>query len=141
MTELILIFIARWLIYLLIVLVGLIGIIKWGNLPTLKILFTVSVSFATAEVLKYVFNIARPDAVTPLFVFDPAFPSGHTAAVATLGALVFRRNKLLGFLLFILSLIIGWARVLLGVHYPIDIVGGFILGVFLGVVFSKWLKV
>jgi len=141
MTEIILIFIARWLIFVLIALVSVVALVKWGHYAVLKVWGTVLAADVVAEVLKYLFNVARPDVVSPLIVFDPAFPSGHTAMVAALGAVVFRKNKPLGVLLFILALIIGWSRVLLGVHYPIDIVAGFILGTVVGIIFSKWLKV
>lgn len=141
MTELILIFIAQWLIYVLIALVSMVAFIKWSWYSPLKVWTAVLVVRYIAEGLKYIFNVARPDAVSLLIVNDPAFPSGHTAMVAALGAVVFRRNKWLGFLLFILALIIGWSRIVLGVHYPIDIMGGFVLGVLLGTVFAKCLKV
>jgi undecaprenyl-diphosphatase len=142
MVDLILVFIARWLIFVLVFLISLISFVKWGRFASVfKVLTAVLVVDIIAEVLKYVFNVARPAVSSPLIVFDPAFPSAHTAVVAALGAIVFRRHKWLGFLLFILALLIGWSRVVLGAHYPVDIVGGFILGVLLGTCFAKCLKV
>ncbi|TWO64436.1 phosphatase PAP2 family protein [Caenimonas sedimenti] len=58
-----------------------------------------------------------------------AFPSGHavyTAAVVAclwpLGSWPFR------LLLLALAAAVGWSRVALGAHFPVDVVGGFLLG-------------
>ncbi|MCK5896007.1 MAG: phosphatase PAP2 family protein [Cocleimonas sp.] len=67
-----------------------------------------------------------------------AFPSGHTAAAfSTLGCVgfYFRNNMLLLFAFFFASLI-GLSRIMLGVHWPIDI----FVGAALGWVFA-WLSV
>lgn len=138
MTEIILIFIARWLIWVLIAIISLVAVIKWERRTPFKIWVTVLAADVIAEVLKYIFKVPRPEISSPLLIFDPAFPSGHTAMVAALGAFVFRKNKPLGILLLVLSLIIGWSRVLLGVHYPLDILGGFAVGVTVGIITSKW---
>ncbi|MGP1955296.1 MAG: phosphatase PAP2 family protein, partial [Arsenophonus sp. NC-QC1-MAG3] len=35
----------------------------------------------------------------------------------------------IGLFLFALSFIIGWARIFLGVHWPLDIAGGFLVAI------------
>jgi undecaprenyl-diphosphatase len=92
-----------------------------------------------ANGLKLVFQRPRPDLVPHLARVDsPSFPSGHAVSSAvvylTLGALLsqlVQERKLkayfLGFALF-LTFLVGLSRVVLGVHYPSDVLAGWWLG-------------
>ena len=84
--------------------------------------------------LKQAFGRARPSTVfaepRPLVhaPHDGSFPSGHAAtsfACATVLALALPRYSLLFFLL---AAAIAWSRVYVGVHYPLDVLGGAVLG-------------
>lgn len=61
---------------------------------------------------------------------NPSFPSDHTAFAVTLSVVTFIYNKRLGIFYFVFAVLIGVSRVLANVHYPVDIVGGAILGIF-----------
>jgi len=63
-----------------------------------------------------------------------SFPSGHSVFLFTLAMAIFFFNKKIGIIFFALSFLVGLARVFIGFHYPLDIFGGFIIGVF-----SAWL--
>ncbi len=69
--------------------------------------------------------------LTPLYYYlpDPSFPSIHTATmtVMALSYLYFRSNW--SFLFLLLMIWVGIARIYVGVHYPLDILGGFIVGI------------
>ncbi len=68
---------------------------------------------------------------------DGSFPSGHTAivfGVSTSLFVIFRRKKFL--FLFAVALLVGVSRYVLGVHYPIDIVAGGIIGIVIPVAVS-----
>lgn len=57
-----------------------------------------------------------------------SFPSGHTAtafAAATILAMLFRGFF---FLAFVPALLVAWSRVYMGVHFPLDIAGGAVVG-------------
>lgn len=60
----------------------------------------------------------------------PSFPSNHGTFVFTiaLAYLFWHSNKKIGGILLGLSIAIAWSRIYLGVHWPIDMVGGFIVG-------------
>jgi undecaprenyl-diphosphatase len=57
-----------------------------------------------------------------------SFPSGHATFLFTLSMTVFFYNKKWGIWFLILSLINGIARIYVGVHWPLDILGGILLG-------------
>jgi undecaprenyl-diphosphatase len=83
-----------------------------------------------AELLKHVVGGRRPQLEHPLVAVphSPAFPSGHAAtsvACATvLSVLVPRAAP--GF--YLLAAAIAYSRLYVGVHWPLDVVGGAALG-------------
>lgn len=60
---------------------------------------------------------------------DASFPSRHAtiASVMAISYVYFKSRWSLLFLLFMLW--VGIARIFVGVHYPLDIVGGFVVGI------------
>ena len=66
-----------------------------------------------------------------------AFPSGHAStafACATVLAWVFPRLRIPAF---VLAAAIAWSRVYVGVHWPLDVLGGAILGVLVAITLLK----
>ncbi|HEX8440898.1 phosphatase PAP2 family protein [Archangium sp.] len=91
------------------------------------------------SLLKSLFARPRPTVVPHLTgVLTESFPSGHAMLSAivylTLGALLAQlteRRRLKAYLMgvaLLLTLLIGLTRVYLGVHYPTDVVGGWMAG-------------
>ncbi|MCX6704031.1 MAG: phosphatase PAP2 family protein [Candidatus Woesebacteria bacterium] len=68
---------------------------------------------------------------------DAAFPSAHTALAFSLAVTVFMHNRKVGWFYLGGALLIGIARVLANVHYPIDILGGALIGTLVAVVAEK----
>ena len=96
------------------------------------------------SVLKYLFAIPRPaDArmEVPRPETSPSFPSGHAQnAVVNWGYLAFRfRNWIFTAVVILLILGIGLSRIVLGVHYPQDVLAGWLIGLALLVIFV-WLE-
>ena len=58
-----------------------------------------------------------------------SFPSGHASFFFALSAAVFCWNKRLGICFFVVSILMGIARVMAGVHYPSDIIAGMVVGI------------
>jgi undecaprenyl-diphosphatase len=105
---------------------------RWGVLGLTIV--AVALADVTATGLKGLFDRPRPPLRYPnqdplVAVPDTAsFPSGHAAtsfAGATILAFAFPR---VAPLFYILASAVGFSRVYLGVHYPLDIVGGAVLG-------------
>lgn len=59
---------------------------------------------------------------------DPSFPSKHASFVFALAAASFFIGRRFGWLMLLLAVLTGVSRVYAGVHYPGDILGGFLLG-------------
>lgn len=83
----------------------------------------------------------RPFDVNPaiqLLIPGPAdfsFPSGHTAAAfTTVAALYFAKEKNLWKPALVLAILIAFSRLYLYVHYPTDVLGGIVVGIFAGYV-------
>lgn len=60
----------------------------------------------------------------------PGMPSGHAAFFSSLAMVLFFWDKKWGIVYFILSLLNGLARISVGVHWPIDILVGILVGIF-----------
>ena len=65
---------------------------------------------------------------------DYGFPSGHASFYSALAVSVFFIDRRAGKFAGLLALVVGAARILAGVHTPLDILGGFILGTLTAVV-------
>ncbi len=94
--------------------------------------------FLSDTVLKNLFARPRPFvhfADARLLVSGPkqySFPSGHSTTAFAPAVAVFRKYKRLGWIALLLATLIAFSRIYVGVHYPLDVVGGMVLGSALG---------
>lgn len=89
-------------------------------------------AYVLTIILKHIVSAPRPFAlirdVVPLIPESGfAFPSGHAAFFGAIALIVYKFDKKFGIAFIIAALLIGIARVVAGVHFPIDIVAGYIL--------------
>lgn len=90
--------------------------------------------------------VARPrpcwiDSSVTLLIKNPtdySFPSGHSFASFAGATVIFMYHKKEGIIALILAALIAFSRLYLFVHYPSDVLGGAILGIFVAVI-SVWI--
>ncbi|MDP3729572.1 MAG: phosphatase PAP2 family protein [bacterium] len=81
------------------------------------------------ELIRIVYNRPRPFAaleITPLVnhAYTAAFPSGHVALYFALAFSVLLINRRFGYGMIAVATLMGISRIFIGVHWPLDIVGG-----------------
>jgi membrane-associated phospholipid phosphatase len=114
-----------------------------------KMLILSAISFLAARglvttLINYGFQRQRPYQKYKLTVYTSrffsyqtiipnSFPSRHATAFASVAGVVLMHNPLVGIALLSVTLMTGLGRIVLGYHYPTDIIGGMVLGVLIGI--------
>ena len=94
--------------------------------------------------LKTLFNQPRPatllNDVNLLFpLYWKSFPSGDTALAFAIATVLSQGEKLyLKALLFLYAFLIGYERIYAGVHFPLDVLVGTLIGVVCGIISLKY---
>lgn len=133
------IFFAAYFQYVLVALFLLFLLI--GRMPRqekVSCFFVVGISAVIArlgvtELIRFFYHRPRPFLVygTDPFITENAwsFPSGHSTFFFAASVALYAYNKKVGIGFFIASIFLTIGRVMAGVHYPSDIIGGMAIGV------------
>lgn len=116
---------------------------KWKEI--ILVFFVGLFARGITEILKYLIHTDRPflklTQVQSLFPeTGHSFPSGHTTFFFGLAFAVFFVHKKVGYIFLFFALVIGLARIVAGVHFPIDILGGFVVGFITAYLFAFFTK-
>lgn len=88
--------------------------------------------FGVTNLIRFLYPRSRPFIDYQVNQLIPeginGFPSGHAALFFAMAMAIYFYNKKWGTWFFAAALIMGIARVISGVHYPLDILGGAIVG-------------
>lgn len=96
--------------------------------------FSCALAYVITDLIKNYVPTIRPfiaDGLTPASLVvptDSAFPSTHTAVGFALAVTILKHDKKVGVLYLIMAGLVGIARILANVHYPIDIMAGALIG-------------
>ncbi|HHU87586.1 MAG: phosphatase PAP2 family protein [Pelotomaculaceae bacterium] len=107
---------------------------SWKNAALLMLLALFASFLVDEELLKNIFRRPRPFetfAGINLLVLPPdsySFPSAHTANAFAAGLVLARKIPSVAGPVLALALLIAFSRVYVGVHYPLDILAGALVG-------------
>ena len=96
--------------------------------------FSCALAYVVTDLIKNYFPVLRPFVFselipTTLYVpSDGSFPSTHTAVGFALAVTILKHDRKVGILYLIMAGLVGIARILAHVHYPIDIIAGALIG-------------
>ena len=97
-------------------------------------IFACLIAYAISELIKTFFPSLRPFQTNGLFPLtltvpsDSAFPSSHSAVAFALAVTIIKHDKKVGILYIIMAGLVGVARIMAHVHYPLDVMAGAVLG-------------
>jgi undecaprenyl-diphosphatase len=99
--------------------------------PFVLVLLADAVADGLAALLKLAVGTGRPAGGGPLITIphSDSFPSGHAATSFACATVLTTLAPRAAPAFYLLALAIGYSRVYVGVHWPLDVVGGAALGV------------
>lgn len=88
-------------------------------------------------VIKNMFERNRPFGLPDALTVGPvpdgfSFPSTHASIAFALAAILARKEPSWAGLLYLSACLVGWSRIYLGSHYPIDVTAGAVFGLAIG---------
>lgn len=104
------------------------------------------VALFIADLIKSFYPVDRPSSVLEgiVQIFTPgdkeAFPSVHMSFFGGLAFTLMWRKRKLGLWFLAGAVFIGVGRIASGIHYPLDIIAGALLGLGVSLFFRRWLK-
>lgn len=134
-------------LYVLAGLLGLAGLLtlpsprRWQSFVVLGIAGVIGL--ALIFIGGRIYDDPRPfvvEHIKPMFPHpaDNGFPSDHTALTMVIAGAVWLYRKWLGYVLALLSVLVGTARVLAHVHHTVDIAGAIVIA-WVAVAIAAWL--
>lgn len=141
----------HWIPLFVFLLVLLFYKFQWKNTLLLLLFVAIIVAFSDqfTNLVKYTFERVRPcndsslEGLLRQFTYKPggySYYSGHAALSSTVTVfiiLLLRKHFKSIYLLILFPIIFGYSRIYLGVHYPLDIFSGYVVGALFGVLFFK----
>ncbi len=149
LVDILIVFFGQYLLYILVLIAGSMIFLEKDRqkryyFAVLTILTLILSNGILVPLLNYFFYNPRPFmALTGLKTLishgnNSSFPSGHMMFITPVALTIFYMNKKMGYWFFAGVFLMGIARIAGGVHWPLDILGGIIIGA-LCFYLVKWL--
>ncbi len=133
------VFCATYLIYVMVLVVLVyvaVGYKKWRDMALVTFVSAFFARFVIGSGIRYFYHHARPDGAILIQLhllitkeLASSFPSGHSIFAFAMATAVYLYNKKAGLWFYLAAFLVGIARIFVGVHWPLDILGGIILGI------------
>ena len=98
------------------------------------IVASVVARFGVTELIRFFYHRPRPFLVYQVYQLlsgnEWSFPSGHSAFFFAMATAIYLYNKKWGIGFFIAAILMNVSRIVAGAHYPSDILGGMVIGIF-----------
>lgn len=111
---------------------------KKGARDIFVVLSAAVAAYVVSKIIKILFPHPRPFEVLPqmhlLYPYDggDSFPSGHATFYMALASALFFYHRKLAIAYFFGALLVGFGRIVVGVHWPVDVLAGFFIGGIVG---------
>ena len=139
------IFGAKYL-YILVLIIALADFLRQSKNTKIRMIalaiIALPLTYVVSKILGYFYYDPRPfvqNHFLPLIPHDPdnGFPSDHAILVGAISSVWFYFNKRLSFILWVIAILVGVSRIAVGIHHPVDIIGGFIIAILCTVISQK----
>lgn len=92
-------------------------------------------------IIGHIYYVDRPFVHNKVNVLVPhkanaSFPSDHSAGTMSIALGLGKYRKILGVILMVMSFIVGFSRVYVGNHYPMDVIGAYIIVVITNYIYN-----
>jgi undecaprenyl-diphosphatase len=110
------------------------------------ILISLCINEVVIEIIKHIVNRQRPFEVDSFIEKmagggSPSFPSGHTGVaflIATMLTLFFSKHSWGLLVVWVWAIMVGYSRVVLGVHYPSDVAASMIISASIAMIVTRF---
>lgn len=112
----------------------------WGDRNkkeiVLRALFATLIGLVLSQIIGWLWPMPRPFMIDLGHTWlahaaNYSFPSDHAVIFACIGfTFLFLDERKLAYLILLMGIAVAWARVYLGVHFPLDILGGIVVALF-----------
>jgi pimeloyl-ACP methyl ester carboxylesterase/membrane-associated phospholipid phosphatase len=121
-----------------VVIVAAMVLIPKTRVMGVKIAIPTVITYGIGYILEHIINRGRPDDLLPSAIIrgvqdGPGFTSGHMLAATAIAFVLWPNMRTSVRVIAVLLLVLeAWARVFLGLHFPLDVIGGVLLALAVG---------